>query len=360
MAQNERLARLTMNRADVSRPKASDQRGGGIVAPSEGLTEWRPEKAGETFKLRVLPYEVTLEGHPDNVAVGRGHYRRPYAIHFDVGGSGKAVLCLFHTFGQKCPVCEEVQRLAKNYKENQQAIKAIKAKKYMMFAVVDTEHPSDGVRLFTWSPFKFADHLEKALSKAAEPKWLDFAQPEGGMILRLVTGEGSFAAGDDGMKDFTTTERIDFIDGGKFANLPPAILDKLPNLDEMFNIPTYDEVAELFNGNTDHNAPNPPHGKDDDDVPMGDAVEQTTETDDAWGAVDAPADAEPEPEAEVEPEAEPEPEPVKKPVGKKQPPPPPPKPTAKAAVKPAAKTPPSPLAKKVGKPTKEQDFSDWN
>ena len=365
MAQNERLSRLTMNRSDVQKPKASDQRGGGVVKAAEGLTEWRPEKSGETFKLRVLPYEVTREGHPDNVAVGRGHYRRPYAIHFDVGGSGKAVLCLFHTYGQKCPVCEEVQRLAKNYKENKEAIRAIKGKHYMMFAVVDTEHPADGVKLFTWSPFKFADHLEKALSKAADPKWLDFAQPEGGMILRLNVGESSFAAGDDGMKDFVTTERIDFIDGGKFANLPPAILDKLPNLDEMFNIPTYEEVQKLFSGSSASD-------EKEDDVPYGDtsahALEEAGEPD-PWATTE-PAEEEPaaEEQAETEPngvdtEGDDEPDvpvPPKKLAGKKMPPPPPPKPTAKPAGKAPAKAPPPPPAKKTGKAAKEQDFSDWN
>jgi len=297
---NDRRARMRMNREEQQTVAKTGAWGGSnslTLSPPEGIEEWRPEEEG-TYYMRVLPYEVTHAKNPDNIRKGRGHYRRLYAVHFDVGGSGEAVICLKETFGQTDAVCDRIKDLLSDYKANEDAIRAIRPKRFCLFAVIvwkAGEKPVLVPKLFAWSYYKFAELLEKKL-KLGEPEDLDFAQPEGGKVLKVVVASENANLGGKSV-DFLKTLSIEFIDGKSLTDLPDAVIDKIPNLDECFAVPTQEHIAALFNGDEEDAEVDTPPVKP---KPGKAGKKPEPPPEDEWGAT-AP---EPEAEGGAEPEAE--------------------------------------------------------
>lgn len=298
---DDRRARMRMNREEQQSVAAKGAWGGGgsshTLSLPEGIEEWRPEEEG-TYYMRVLPYEVTAKWNPDNIRPGRGHYRRLYAVHFDVGGSGEACICLKETFGRADAVCDRIKELCADYDANEEAVKAIRGKRFCLFAVIvwkAGEKPVLVPKVFAWSYYKFAELLEKKL-KVGEPEDLDFAQPEGGKVLKVAIAAESFKG-----KDFLKTLSIEFVDGKSLKDLPDAVIDKIPNLDECFTVPTPEHIAALFNGDVEDEggeaAPEKPakSGKP--------GKTPAKPADDEWGDTTPEGEGEGEPEAGAEPEA---------------------------------------------------------
>jgi hypothetical protein len=344
-------------RMDIKRVKETAEHGafgGGsnvVVAPP-GFELWAPEEAG-TYILRICPYPVTLEGHPDGVAVGEWHYRRPYGIHWNVGDSGQAAICLRDSFRQSDAVCSRMTELrAEGFEQNKEAILANQSKRNCLFAVIDVVNDPKKVKIFDWSFSKFGKELEKAL-KIATPEQCGFAQPSGGAVLKVIVVTDSF----NGKKYFKVVEGdnfggacpgITFLPAkgptGDFTNLSDNILDQLENckLDECLIITPAEKIAQLFSGVADDAAA--------DDAPVDETPVETTDEAPAWDAGkwgEAPDETPAEPESEPEPEPEPAPrKPTGKPVsvpkaGARATPPPPPAKGGKLPVKPAAAAPKS-------------------
>lgn len=251
---DDRRARLRMNRDEQAAAAKNGPHGGGgssaTLCVPDGLEEWRPEEEG-TYFMRVLPYEVT-GWNPDGIRPGRGHYRRLYSVHFDVGGSGEAVICLKETFNRPDAICTRIKELCADYKANEEAVKAIRGKRFALFAVLvwkAGEKPTLKPKLFAWSYYKFAELLEKKL-KVGEPEDLDFAQPDCGKVLKVQIAMTNSTINGKSV-DFLETLSIEFMDGKSLANLPDAVIDAIPNLDECFTVPTPEHIAALFNGDVE-------------------------------------------------------------------------------------------------------------
>ena len=269
---------------------AASARSGGqrLVAPPEGIELWKPDKEG-TFLIRILPYEVTKPGHPDNIAVGKYFYRRPYFVHFDVGGSGRAIICP-RTFGQPCPICEEVRRLSsEDYEKNKKIINEIKGKEQDLYAVILPKEDPEKIFLFDWAHSKFTLLLKKKIAKA-DPEILGFAAADGGMVLKVTTVEANFNS-----KKFVTTDEvganIEFLPGKSLANLSDEILDAVPKLDDLLECPSYDEIEALFHGGGNEDANESGEGDGDSHGKRGDSgSRRERRADDAGDGDGKPAD----------------------------------------------------------------------
>ena len=350
----DRRANMRMDSKRVKETAEHGAFGGGsnvVVAPP-GFELWAPQEGG-TYVLRICPYPVTMEGHPDGVAVGEWHYRRPYGIHWNVGDSGQAAICLRDSFRQSDAVCSRMAELrAEGFEQNKEAIQANQSKRNCLFAVIDVVNDPKKVKIFDWSFSKFGKELEKAL-KIATPEQCNFAQPSGGWVLKVIVVTDSF----NGKKYFKVVEGdnfggacpgITFLSAkgptGDFTNLSDGILDQLENckLDECLTITPAEKIAELFSG-VAGDAPA-------DDAPVDKTPAETTEEAPvgdagAWGAPSESAE-DGEPPAE-EPPAE-EPPPPTRPTGKANPapkagaratPPPPPAKGGKQPIKPTSVSP---------------------
>jgi len=356
MARDDRRARMRMEREDVQRTAKvgsafGGERGTFLTLP-EGVESFAPEKVG-TYLFRVVPFEVTAKGHGDKIAVGKWHYRRPFGVHQDVGGSGEAVLCTRETFGIPDIICNKCRELAKSYEENKEAIKAIQNKRYCAFLIILVKTP-DGVvynpkevkfHLYADKYSKFAKVLEKKLS-TGEPEDLDFGQADEGKLLKVAYTEEDF-----GGHKYLQAFSIEFADAKGLTDLSDDIIDAIPDVDSMFVTTDPAHIAELFDGgeeggaageipsgdewDNDNSASGKPAGK----VP-GKKAPATTAADD-WDT--GGGEGEGEGAGEGEPELEPE------------------KPSPKTGKKaPAVKEAPAKPGKKApAKTAAEDDFGGW-
>lgn len=244
---DDRRSRLRMNREEqqqVAKKGAWDSGSNTVLCLPEGIEEWKPKEA-KTYYLRFLPYEITKPGHPDKLAVGKGHYRRPYGVHFDIGGSGEAVVCPKESFGDRDVICDRIRELAKNYKENEDAIKALRASRWCLFSVIDVKADPTKIYIYNDKFAKFAKVLEKKLA-VGEPEDLDFANPNGGSVLAVTFTQESF-----GGHDYLQAFQIEIKDGKSMADLSDDILERCPNLDDCLITPDPLHIAELFSAGGD-------------------------------------------------------------------------------------------------------------
>jgi hypothetical protein len=237
---DDRRSRARVNSEAVNK-SARRSRGGNVLRLSEGIPVWFPEEA-ETFAVRVLPYQVTHDYHPDPVKKGQYWYRRPYGVHFDVGGTGVDIVCPRH-FGAKCPVCEAAKVLSdQDYNKHKEEIRALRPKQFVAYAIIDAKGDHTKVVLFDWSRSKFSDKLDDEVKRAG-PEVLGFSNADDGMVIKFRTSEETYQG-----KTFYTTDRIDFVDARDLASVSDDVLDAVPKLDDCFEILPYETIDALLHG----------------------------------------------------------------------------------------------------------------
>ena len=261
---DDRRASMRISREDMKRTAERSAFSGGqsFIMPPSDVSMWEPDKAGE-YLLRIVPYQVSQSGHPDNRPAGAWHYRRPYGAHWNVGGSGQAVVCLKDTFKHGDVICDKVRELSdEDFDGNAKAIRNLRSRRNCIFLVVDVKNDPKKVKIFDWSYSKFAKELEKKLL-LAEAEQLDFANADGGMVLKILVVEDAYEGHKyltvfEGSKDGSVCPGIEFLPGRTFTNLSDELLDQAEKikLDELFIITPAHKIAELFNAGGDMAAGN--------------------------------------------------------------------------------------------------------
>lgn len=273
-----------------------------------GIREWSPDKAG-TFRLNVLPYEVTDKNHPDGVEPGVLWYKRPFAVHRDVGPNEDRVVCP-GSVGLPCPICQEAKRLAKeDYEANKEAIRALNPQRFVAYNIVDPDD-EDKVAVFAYSFGKFAKVLGKELEEGDDEVLNFYDVTKDGKTLKVRFSEAEFS----GQKYLEAT-RIDFLDRdamdedevlGKVANLDAIILPVMP----------YEKLKTLFSQTAEE-----PEEEEEEAPPKKKpvkAADDEDEGDEPPAPKKKPAKEEEPEEPEEEPEEEDDPPPKKKPAAKKE------------------------------------------
>jgi len=220
----------------VKKHAKESRKGTRLLDLSADVDIWYPDEKC-TMEMDILPYEVTSKNHPDGIEPGELWYRRPYFIHFI---DRKPIVCP-KTVGKRCPICEEVERLRKDYETNKELINGLKVREMCLFNFVDPADKKMTVKIFDWSSFKFAQKLEQELDETDDMDDCAFAELDGGSTLKFRISEDSFS----GSKYFVTT-RLDFRRPRRVY--PEDILEKVVNLDECFRIKSYEELVALLTG----------------------------------------------------------------------------------------------------------------
>ena len=315
----------------VGRNAAKQTRGAqfGHLNLPKGLNMFK-EEPGSRVSLDIMPYVVKVNNHPDKdeeygIAVpGELWYKRPYWLHRNIGPDNQSIVCP-SSIGQKCPICEYRAQLLKDGADwNDDSVKALKPSMRNLYVVIPKGNKKYDEVPYIWdiSQFLFQAKLNEEIGENEE--YESFPDLEEGLTLQIRFSEESF-----GQNKFADTSRIDFIERKK--PYKESILDTIPCLDDLIDIPSYKTVEAMFFGGMDKDeaedeedekpvkkAPRKPapveedDEEEEDDVPF-DADDEEEEDDVPFDADDeeeeddVPFDADDEEEEEEEEEDTPPP-----------------------------------------------------
>lgn len=206
--------------------------GSNTVSLPEGIEFFNPE--GETYNLDIIPYEVTDPGNLDKIPEDKLWWRRRYLIHRNIGVENQSYLCP-KTIGERCPICEHIAPLRKDWTKHKHIIKPIQAKTRDMFNVDLGDRK--GIRILDISNFNFTDKLMEEIDETGD-KYRRFWMTTGGYTIIVRFKMETFDK-----RDFPKASRIDF---ESRDNLSERMLNKAVNLDKVLNVLSYDELNNIF------------------------------------------------------------------------------------------------------------------
>lgn len=249
----------------VSRNAAKQARGAsfGHLKLPKGLNVFK-EEPGSRINLDIMPYEVTAANHPDRdeeyeIAVpGTLWYKRPYWLHRNVGPDNQSVICP-STIGQKCPICEYRAQLLKDGADwSDDSVKALKPSMRNLYVVIPKGSKKHDEVPYVWdiSQFLFQDKLNEEIGENED--YETFPDLEEGYTLRIRFSEESF-----GSNKFAETSRIDFKERDKAYD--ESILEDIPSLDDLLEIPSYKAIEAMFFGGMDIDEGDPEDDDEDED-----------------------------------------------------------------------------------------------
>ncbi len=204
----------------------------------EGISSWNPEKA-DSYLIDILPYEVKSESHPDDVPKGNLWFKLPFKVHHSVGAKKESLVCPT-SIGQRCPICEERDRLYKEDKDKyEDVLGGLRAQKFVAYNILNPDD-KDKISIFVMSRGKFAAPLEKELQAAENEEHLGFYDVTAdGRTLKVRFSDSSFEG-----KKYIEATRFDFRERKPMDE--EEVLDKTVCLEEALVVPPYDKVLSLF------------------------------------------------------------------------------------------------------------------
>lgn len=230
-------------------------------------------------RISIVPYTIKTDKHPlvknKTLEIGDMDYVMDIWEHRGVGPGQDSVLCLKHTYGKPCPICEEAARLKKEGKEDE--AKALKARRRVYYNVFD---PKDGkVKIFATSHYLFEKELIEEARDDEDGGYIDFADPEEGKEIRFRATKESLSG-----QEYLTYKSFSFED--REEPLSKNILNKAISFDECLDVPTYNQVEKILYGEGDEEE----HEEDEDGEPDIPAPRRHTAEDDApWEDEDKPS-----------------------------------------------------------------------
>jgi len=283
----------------VSRNAAKQARGTqlGHLSLPKGLPVFK-EEPGSRVSLDIIPYVVTDSQHPDKdeeyeIAVeGSLWYKRPYWLHRNIGPENQAVVCPVSA-AQKCPICEYRAQLLKDGADWQdESVKALKASMRNLYFAVPKGAKKYEETPHVWdiSQFLFQTKLNEEIGENED--YETFPDLEDGYTLQIRFSEESLGA-----NKYAETSRIDFKERDK--PYKESIIDDLPSLDALLDVPSYKAVEAMFFGGLDQE-----EAEEEVEVTDEDAVEAEEEEEQPKPARKRKPEPEPEDDDEEEEEEE--------------------------------------------------------
>jgi len=187
---------------------------------------WKPPE-GES-SIRIVP---TPDGDP---------FKEKF-FHYSVANS--SFLCPKKNFGDTCPVCDFGNQLwNEGSEESRKMAKNFFAKQRFFAPVLVRGEEAEGVRI--WGFGKMA--YEKLLTVVLDPDYGDITDPEAGNDLRITYGKpagATFPRTDIRPRPRKTVLCDDAVGGDARC---AEILDTIPNIEELFERKTTEDVAALL------------------------------------------------------------------------------------------------------------------
>ena len=195
------------------------------------------------IKLDIIPYEVTIENHPDldpestDIAQkGMGWYKRPIWVHGNIGTSRESLLCP-KTIGEKCPICEYKAQQSRDGVEWNEQIKRASLRNLYIVVPIGHKKYDEVFHLWDMSDFNFQQLLDEELKE--DPDNGIFPDPIDGKTLKIRFSEEVF-----NKNKYYKATRIDFV--GRKHTYDDDVIDEVPSLDELINVLSYKEIQLKF------------------------------------------------------------------------------------------------------------------
>ena len=297
MKKNRRKSRF---KGAVSRNAERQARGVsqyGYLRLPKGVNIFK-EEPRTRVELDIIPYVVMGDNHPDKdeeygIAVkGELWYKRPYWLHRGIGPDNQSVVCP-SSVGKPCPICEyRAQLLKEGAKWDDDTVRALKPSMRNLYVVIpkNNKNYSEEPHIWDISQFLFQDKLNEEIQENEE--YETFPDLEEGYTLRIRFAEGTF-----GSNKFAEVSRIDFIERKK--SYDESILDKIPSLDDILEIPPYHTIESMFFGNM-----SPDEVEEDEDIDDDMEEEEDEDEDDDDEDIDEDEDEDDDDEDDEEDEDE--------------------------------------------------------
>jgi len=281
----------TVSNAKQQKEKSSSY---GYLNLPKGVRVFSMKKKTRSIFLDILPYEVTDEKHldrydPEERAVpGTLWYKKPFKVHRGVGADDQTVVCR-GTIKKKCPICEYVaERLKAGAAWDDMKDSTAKDRNLYIVQPINSDEHEEELYIWDISQYLFQNELNDQLEENEENGV--FPDLEEGKTLEVKFKWKKF-----GKNYFSETRDISFEDRDEAYD--ESILDEVPNLDEVLQIMTYQEMHDLYFEMDE--------ADEDDDAPV-ETEDDEQEEKKPTRRKKKPAKKEPEPEEEEEPEDEPE------------------------------------------------------
>ena len=201
--------------------------------------EWYKPKAGKKKNvIDIIPYLVTSKNHP-TLDKDDEDYLLDVWVHKRIGPGEDNFVCLKRTFKQPCPICEEADAL-KDSGADEEVYKALWPKHRCFYNVIDVKNPDEGIQIFEESFYLFEKEVLDESSTDEDGEYVDFVTLEDGHSVQFRAKEETF-----GKATYFKFKNFSFIDRDEIEE---SILEETYPLDEMLNIPTYEEVKNLYFG----------------------------------------------------------------------------------------------------------------
>jgi len=193
--------------------------------------------------VEFLPY---LAGSKDPAKEeGSPTYLVDLYVHRFIGPNEDHFICLAKTLNQPCPICEHRNKLRRqdepSTEEERDRLKAemesCRPKRYSVYAIWDRDNESKGVQLWTVAHWFVQKNLMSACRSIRGRGVVPFASPdkeEGKSIAFEIQGSKM-------SQQYTGWQLVERDD-----DIPDEILDSVPVLDELLDIPTYEAVSKAF------------------------------------------------------------------------------------------------------------------
>lgn len=206
------------------------------------------------YRVNIIPY-IAGKNNRDTDP-GELDYEFTFWIHriSDGDNNNKNIVCPKKTYGKPCPICEQVEKLSRNYAENEDEIKALKAKQRELFNFVDPRDEEQTIMVYDTSYFHgFGEMLDARLKsfddEDEDDDFKNFADIPGGRTLKIRFAEDTF----NNSKFYAPTS-IDFVERKEEPD--DSIIDKAVCLDSCLKVLSYDEILRILAGTDDDNQEN--------------------------------------------------------------------------------------------------------
>lgn len=219
--------------------------GKGIFKTETGANYWNPE--GGDHLIDIIPFLAGPE-HP-TVEEGEAAYNLRVKVHYGLGPTeDKSFVCLLETFEQPCPICEHRVAL-RNDGADEDVWKALFPKRRAIYNILcyDTSREEDkGVQIWEVAEFYMQKHLDTLVKGSRRPgrettTLIPFTDPDEGKSIAFTINPPKTR------NDFAEYIGHRFEDRDDYS-IDDEILEDALTLDELIQIPTYDEVYEEYYG----------------------------------------------------------------------------------------------------------------
>ena len=195
-------------------------------------------------QVNFLPF-VAGPDHP-TVKEGKITYVEYVFIHRAIGVGENNYVCMFRTFGEACPICEEQIIMQKGDDFDEDEVKELNATKraiYVVEVLDDEKEMAKGPQIWDVSHHLFDKQLQALAQRPRGGGLVPFAHPEKGKMVSFQKKATSYKT-KKGMQKSTEFTSLQFLD--REFPISQELLDVVPALDQTIYLPTYDEVKDAF------------------------------------------------------------------------------------------------------------------